>query len=153
MTVHTTAGTIIAVTASAPGTFNAAGYNALAFTTIGEVTDHGEHGREYSLVTHQPVDSRGDVKFKGGFNEGSKTLQLGLDDDNAGQVLLKAAVNSDNDYSFKVTYPDGDIDYFRAKVMTFKKGVGSRDQVTSATVTLEITTDSATGTGIVEVNA
>jgi len=96
-----------------------------------------------------PIASRGVQKFKGSFNEGSKTLQLALDEDDAGQVILKAAVSSDNDYSFKVLYQGGAIDYFQAKVMSMKKAASSVDSIRSATVTLEITTNVA-GVGIVE---
>lgn len=149
MTVKTSAGTTIAISASNPATFNVAGYEALSFTLIGEVTDLGEFGREYALVTHNPVGSRGTVKKKGSFNEGTMTMSLGLDTDDAGQILAKAASLSDNDYSFKVTTQNGDIYYFQAQVMSFKVGVGSVDQITTATISLELTTSSA-GVGIVE---
>ncbi len=154
MTVRTSAGTTLRVTASAPATFNTAGYNTL-FTTspvpalVGEVTDLGEFGREYALVTHMPVGSRGTQKFKGSFNEGQISLSLGLDTDDAGQIIMKAASLSDNDYSFMVTTQNGDKYYFRAQIMSWKVGVGSVDSITTATATLEITTNAA-GVGIVE---
>lgn len=152
MTVRTSAGTTIAISAAAPATHNEAGFAALTFTTIGEVTDLGEFGREYNLVTHNPVGSRGTVKKKGSFNEGSMALQLGLDDDDAGQVLARAASLSDNDYSFEVTLQSGAIRYFRAQVMTFKEGIGGVDSITNASITLELTT-TADGEGIVYVPA
>ena len=154
MTVRTSAGTTLRVTASAPATFNASGYNNL-FTAspnpplVGEVTDLGEFGREFALVTHNPVGTRGTQKFKGSFNEGTMTLSIGLDTDDAGQILMKAASLSDDDYSFMVTTQNGDKYYFQAKVMSWKVGVGSVDSITTATATLEITTNSA-GVGIVE---
>lgn len=152
MTVRTSAGTTIAITATAPATFNAAGYGALTPTVIGEVTDLGEFGREYALVTHNPLGSRSTVKRKGSYNEGTITMQLGLDTDDAGQILAKAASQSDNDYYFKITTQNGDVYYFPAQVMSFKVGVGGVDQITSATITLELT--SATGgIGIIEVLA
>ena len=152
--VETVAGTVIAIAAEQPITFDAAGYanTGMDWVTIGEVTDGGEHGREYALVTHMPIASRGVQKFKGSFNEGSKTLQLGLDNDDAGQVVALAALASDNDYSFRVTYQGGDIDYFQAKVMTFKKAATSVDSIRSASMTLELTTNSA-GVGIISVTA
>lgn len=147
--VETVAGTLLSISAAQPSTYDVAGYGALSFTNVAEITDGGEHGREYALVTHMPIASRGVQKFKGSFNEGSKTLQLALDEDDAGQVILKAAVSSDNDYSFKVLYQGGAIDYFQAKVMSLKKAASSVDSIRSATVTLEITTNVA-GVGIVE---
>lgn len=149
MTVRTSAGTTLAVSASAPATFTTAGYDALTPTLVGEVTDLGEFGREYNLVTHNPLANRGTVKKKGSFNEGSINLQLGLDTDDAGQILLKSASTSDADHYFKVTTQSGDIYYFAGQVMSFKVGVGGVDQITTATVMIELTT-SANGVGIVE---
>jgi hypothetical protein len=73
---------------------------------------------------------------------------LGLDNDDAGQVVALAALASDNDYSFRVVYQGGDVDYFQAKVMSFKKAATSVDSIRSASMTLELTTNSA-GVGIV----
>jgi len=154
MTVRTSAGTTLKVTSSAPATFNTSGYNTL-FTaspvpaTVGEITDLGEFGREFALVTHNPVGTRGTQKFKGSFNEGTMTLSLGLDTDDAGQIIMKAASLSDADYSFMVTTQNGDRYFFQAKVMSFKVAVGSVDSITTATCSLEISTNSA-GVGIVE---
>lgn len=158
MGVNTTAGTTLEVTTATPATFDQAGYSAIfdgsfeTAETVGEITDLGEFGREYALVTHNPIDTRGTQKFKGSFNEGAIALQLALDTDDAGQVLMKAASLSDNDYSFRITTQNGDAYYFQAKVMSFKVGAGSVDSITSATANMEITTNSA-GTGIVEVLA
>ena len=135
MALGTVAGTLIGISAATPATFTVAGYTALTFTNIGSIEDGGEHGRTY--------------KFKGSFNEGNKTLSIGYNSDDAGMVLLKTALNSDADYSFKVTYPDGDIDYFQAKVMTLTKATGGVDSIRMASVELAITTSSG-GVGIVE---
>lgn len=151
MSAGTVAGTFIRISAGVPATFDAAGYAALKpFARIGEITDGGEHGREYAGVNHNPIDTRGTAKFKGSFNEGAKTLQLAIDPDDPGQALAKIALNSDNNYSFEVEYPDGGFDYFQAQVMSFKKATGSVDSMISGTITLEITT-SKEGVGIVEV--
>jgi hypothetical protein len=152
MTVRSSAGTTLKIGASQPATFDATGYNALTLTTVGEVTDLGEFGREFNLITHNPLGNRGTVKLKGSFNEGSITCQLGLDTDDAGQILCKAASLADADYSCLITTQNGDKYYFQAKVMSFKVGVGSVDGVTTASVTLELTTNSA-GVGVVEVLA
>lgn len=154
MTVATSAGSTLRVTSSAPATFDASGYNTLfnaspAPALVGEITDMGEFGREFALVTHNPVGTRGTQKFKGSFNEGSMALTLGLDTDDAGQIIMKAAALADTDYSFKVTTQNGDKYYFRAKVMTWKVNIGSVDSITTATCTLELTVNSA-GVGIVE---
>lgn len=149
MSVRTTAGSTLRMSAAQPGTYNAAGYAALTWTAVGEITDFGEFGREYNLVTHNPVNNRGTVKKKGSFNEGQLALQLGLDTDDAGQIMAKAAALSDNDYSVEITTQNGDKYYMQVQVLSFKVGLGSVDQITAANINLEITTNSA-GVGIVE---
>ena len=149
MAVFSSATTTIGISAGVPATFNVAGYAALSFTTVGEVTNLGELGREFQLITHNPIATRGTQKLKGSFNEGTMALQLGLDTDNAGQILMKAAALSDSLYAFKVLTASGDIYYYQALTMSFKVGVNDVNSITSATASLEITT-SSTGVGIVE---
>ncbi len=149
MPVRSSAGSTLSISAGIPATFNVAGYTALTWTAVGEITDLGEFGREFNLITHNPLGSRGTVKLKGSFNEGSISVSLALDTDDAGQILAKAAALSDNDYSVKIITQNGDDYYMQVKVMSFKVQVGSVDSVTSATMTMEITTTSA-GVGIVE---
>lgn len=152
--VGTAAGTVISISAEIPATYDAAGYGdtGIDWTAIGEITDGGQHGRKYAEVIHKPIGSRGEQVFKGSFSEGSKTIQMGLDSDDAGQVIAKAASTSDNNYSFRVAYPSGDKDYFQAKVMSFEKGTANVDSIVSATMVVRITTSSA-GVGVVEVLA
>ncbi len=152
--VETVAGTVISISAEQPLTFDEAGYvdTGMDWSIIGEISDGGEHGREYAEVLHNPIASRGTQKFKGSFNEGTKTLNLAIDDDDVGQVILTAGLVLDTDHSFRVAYPGGATDYFQAKIMSFKKAATSVDSVRTATVNLSITTNSA-GVGIVEVVA
>lgn len=152
MTTRTTAGTTLKVTASQPATYDATGYNALSMTLVGEITNFGEFGRMYNVVKHNPVATRSTVKKKGSYDEGTLALQLGLDTDDAGQIILKAANLSDNDYSFLITTQNGDKYYFQAQVVGFKVNLGSVDQITAANCNLEVTSNSA-GVGIVEVLA
>jgi len=152
MAVKTSAGSLLKVSAGIPATFDGSGYAALTFTTVGEVTDLGEFGRVYALVTHNPVASRITQKFKGSYNEGTMALKLGLDTDDAGQILMKAASASDASYSFSVTTQNGDVYYFPAKVMSWKVMVSSVDTITQASCDLELTSSSS-GVGIVEVLA
>lgn len=151
--VETVAGTQISISAATPATFNEAGYTAVTgWGLIGEITDGGNHGRTYNEVTHTPLGSRGTQKFKGSSNEGTKTLQMAVDTADPGQIILKQALDSDADFSFKVEYQGGDIDYFQAKVLSFQVATAGVDTIRSATVQLSITT-AKDGTGIVEVPA
>lgn len=152
MSSNTTAGSTLQLSAAAPSTFNQAGYAALSYTTLGEITDFGEFGRKYNIVKNNPVATRGTVKKKGSFDEGALALKLNLDTDDAGQILAKTALNSDSNYSVKITTQNGDVYYFQVLVTAFVVGLGGVDNTTGASIDMEITT-SSTGVGIVEVLA
>lgn len=137
----TSAGTTISISAVLPATYDSAGFAALTFTTIGEITDAGEYGKTYNLVSHNPLGDRKTYKFKGSYNNGSMTLQMGRVPDDAGQTILLAALDSDNSYSIKVVLQDGTINYFTAQIMSYTTSVGSVDQITAATVSIEVTDD------------
>jgi hypothetical protein len=141
MAVQTSAGSTIGIATGTPATYDATGFNALTFTTVGEVTDIGEFGKEYNLVSHTPVGGRQVKKFKGSYNNGSIQVQMGRDSSNAGQTAMKTALASDASYSFKITLQDLTKIYFTGKVMSYKTNVGSVDQITGATTTIEIDSD------------
>jgi hypothetical protein len=140
MTAITSAGSTLGISATLPGSFDATGFNAVTHTLIGEIVSiDGDIGRVYNGVTHNPLASRATVKKKGSYNSGSATIQLAIDNDDAGQVIAKAALNSDANYSFKLTLQNGDIIYFQGMVMSFPISVGGVDAITSGTITVEIT--------------
>lgn len=142
MTVQTNAGTELAVTATAPATYDAAGFAAVAdWTVVGEVVSIGEHGGTTALVTHNPLDTRRTKKFKGSINDGSMPVGLGRDITDAGQtVLIDGALgaNIDVDHSVRITYQDGTIEYFQAKVMSYTRNPGTIDQIVGANTTFEL---------------
>lgn len=150
MTVFTSAGTVLAISAAAPATYTEAGYEALTFTTIGEVSDLGDiPSRVYELVTWNPIAERGQRKSKGGYNLGSQTITVGIDPDDAGQTLVDTATESDAIYSIKISNANlGDI-YARALVMGGPKNYGDVNTIATRQVTLEYTIVSQAEDGVV----
>ncbi len=144
MPVQTSAGTTIGI-GSAPATYDLLGFGAVTFDLIGEVTDAGEYGKVYNLVTLNTLANRGTQKFKGSYNNGSISLQLALSVLDVGQIAALAASNADTSYSIAVTKQDGKIDYFTAKVMSFTTSVGSVDSIESGTIQLELDGDIVKG--------
>lgn len=139
MAIQTSAGSTIAIATGIPGSYDAAGFNAMAWLVIGEVTDIGEFGKEFNTVTHSPVGSRQVKKLKGSFNNGAIQLQMARDTAaGANQSQLKTALASDASYSFRVMLQDASKLYFTGKVMSYKTQVGSVDQVTGATTAIEL---------------
>ncbi|HSH51600.1 MAG TPA: hypothetical protein VK982_07740, partial [Bacteroidales bacterium] len=58
MAYYTAAGTTLSVVTGEPATFDEAGFSALSFDEVGEVTSVPSHGAEYALVTHNPIGDR-----------------------------------------------------------------------------------------------
>jgi len=141
MTIMTSAGSTLGTSATVPGTINAANLDALTFTAVGEITDLGEFGKEYNMVSHTALGNRQVRKFKGSFNNGALQLQMGRDTTDAGQTALRTALATDNPYSFKVTLQNGIKLLFTGMVMSYKTSVGSVDQITGATTTIEINSE------------
>ena len=139
--VQTLASTTISISATLPTTFDddaSTGYPSVSYTAIGEVVDFGEFGSQYNLVTHLPIASRQIQKYKGSYNNGTVNVNMARDDDDAGQVIALAALASDNNYSFKITYQDSTDDYFAGKVMSFNAGGGNSDTIVMRSMQIEI---------------
>jgi len=142
--VQTLVETTISVSASLPATFDAAGYGALTFTAVGQVTDWTAGGQVYNVVTSNPIAQRSTDKYKGTFNNGADTITVNRDDDDAGQVIILAALTDDADYAFEVTYQDSTIDYFTGKVVSFDTVAGGADSIVQKTIQLERTRSTVT---------
>ena len=139
--VRTTAGSTLGISTTAPATYNDTGFGGLTFDLIADITEFGEFGRVYNLVTHNPIADRRTVKRKGSFNDGAITLQLGRDGTDLGQIAVDTASDSDDSAYFELTLQDGTILYFSAQVMGFTYNLGNVDSITAGAVTLEIDND------------
>jgi hypothetical protein len=139
--VSTSAGSTFAISVAAPATFDAAGYVALTFTNVAEITDIGEFGKVYNVVKHLPLATRREQKFKGSYQTGSVVLKMARLSSDAGQLMLKTALDSDSNVSVCITLQDGEKLYFAGTVIDFKNGVGGADKITERSVTIEVNTD------------
>lgn len=139
--VITTAGATIGVVASQPATLDDTGFEALTYVNIGEVTDFGEFGVVYELVTHNPIGTRTTIKRKGTVNNGAVSMVIGRDRSDAGQLLLQAGANGadvDTVHSFEVTLQNGDVIYFTGQIMSFTDNLGSVNNIVQIGCTVEI---------------
>lgn len=134
----TSAGSELAISAALPASPTAILYAALTWVDIAEITDQGSTGRTYAIVNHQPLSTRGVVKLKGSFNDGTKTVQAAYAPGDPGQALVATALDDDAFYAFKEVLQDGTIQYFQAQVTSAPVNVGTVDSVTGTTFNLEI---------------
>lgn len=135
-----TAGAILYIAAALPATHNKAGFEALTWKEVGQTDDLGEFGKTYGLTTITPVKTRGVVKRKTSFNNGTESIRYAyvkdtLDD---GQAAMAAAVDSDSNQSFKVLMPNSECVYFTALVMGGPMHLGTVEDIVTKSQTLEI---------------
>lgn len=133
-------GTYISLVASLGSDLDAATYAALTtWEEVGEVTEVPTYGALHDVVTHVPLKTGITAKYHGALNNGSLVVPMGLVAADAGQVIAKAALASKARISVRVTYADGAIDYYQAKIMGFTRGA-SIGGVVAASMSLEIET-------------
>lgn len=150
----TGAGATFGLSASAPATYNQAGYEALTFTTVGKVTNFGNiPSRVYEVVRQQYLASRGTAKAKGAYDLGSQQITVTIDPDDAGQALVATATNAETPYSVKMDHPLLGTIYARAIVLGGQKSWGDNNTPATQQITLEYTMATATNDGIVTVAA
>lgn len=141
---QTIAGSTLKISAALPATYDSTGFTALSYTTVAEVVDYGSVGKAYDMVEHRPVNDRKKYKLKGGYDNGSMQLKLARSTattTDAGQTILKAAADSDADYSFKITFQDNSDFYFTAKAMDFVTNMGTINSILGLSVKLELNSD------------
>ena len=142
MAIQSAAGAIVQIaTTSGVATYDAAGFSAKTYTTIGEITQVGEFGKNFNLIKHNPVGTRYTKKLKGSYDNGSLQFDYAYDKSDAGQTLLTTASNSDASYAFKITLQDGTIIYFTAKTMSNTTKIATVDTIVSGTAKIELDSD------------
>ncbi len=140
-------GTRLYASASLPATANEAGYEALTWTEVGEITEVPEYGGSAEVVNHTPLATGITQKYHGAVNYGSLSIPLAYNSNDAGQIILETARKNRNRIAFKVGFPKidpgstaGAIDYFQGKVFGFTKSA-SGGAVVSGSVNVEIETE------------
>lgn len=145
-TVQTLLGATLAISASRPATYDAAGYGAtgMTYTTVGQIENYGKHGVKAQVPTFTPVATGVVTKLKGSKDYGQMGLTLGCLPSDSGQDLLKTASESTARYSVKLTYPvgegesTGEIHYLEVLVSSFENEDGDANAVRKVSTMLEV---------------
>jgi len=115
-------GTTVGVSASLPATFDATGYDALTFTTVGNVIDSNEVAVVDSIVEHQTLALNYPEKIKGTYNIPNLTLTIAKTVADAGQVIVKAGKAATTSYSLKFVYPSTNQTEVTGKIIKASPG-------------------------------
>lgn len=114
---------------------------------VEEVEDMGDHGDTAEEITFTAVGNRRVRKLKGAKNAGTKSIVVGRDPLDDGQIAMAAAEGTDFNYAFKVVHADArasgytdSIDYFGGLVMSKATQQGQVNTVTRRTFPVGINT-------------
>jgi len=133
----TAAGTTFSIVGGNPATYDATGFAALAWVNIGKIKNGGEIGKVFEIVKNNYLSQRGTEKRKGTFDAGTLSIEVDIKTD-AGQALCRTALNSDEEYNFKIAIKTGVVFYVRGLVTGFRQKTGGPNDMFSATISVEL---------------
>lgn len=134
------AGSKIFLAAGEPATETEAGYNALTWVEIKEVTDIGMIGPEMAVINHNPVGENVTYKIPGSLNNGALDCKGARAPSDAGQALLITAQKNaaTQKYSVQVRLVDGTKIFAGVLVTSYKTSIGGQSQITGFESKMEI---------------
>lgn len=144
MAAITYVGATLGVVAATPATEDAAGFGALTYVAVGKLISIGETGDEAEDVT-VPLLAGRTLHLNGAKDGGARDFAYQYELTDPGQVILRAQNNGQTTVSFKITDPDGKIEYFHGLVANLKmaertssayKGQKGQLRVNSAVITV-----------------
>lgn len=125
--VQSNTGTTVHISTGIPETYDQAGYEStdIVFTKIGEIETLGPHGANRQIITFTDLETGTIRKMPGSKDYGNMEGTLGNIPLDAGQVIAKAAVETNTHKSVMVTKPDGVKHYLDVIVYKFEYAEGS----------------------------
>jgi hypothetical protein len=130
-------GTTFAVATALPATYDQAGFAALAYTQIRGVRAVGEIGKQWLTIPQNPIGSPRPTQRRVGLAAASVPLEL-IRIADAGQSILRAAIDVVVSYSYRQTQSDGSLSYFTAAAISRMNGGIASGGIADTKVTLDI---------------
>jgi hypothetical protein len=135
--LQTIAGSKIYISATLPATEDQAGYEALTFTEIGGATDSPSTGISANNVTYDLLSEGFTSNRKGQKTYGTGTVNYAEVPVDAGQVIVQAAVVSNNNYAFAISDQNGNFKYLQGIVQSAPASGGTADTIQAITMTIQ----------------
>lgn len=138
--IESLSGLTIAISASIPATYDAAGYGAttITYTQIKEVESIGAYGMTKAVAEFTPIDTSVVAKLPGAKNYGNMDIVFASLPSDPGQDIVETASESTAHYSIKITNPDTSIHYLDVIVTKFENQGGDVGAVNKRSATLAI---------------
>ena len=129
--------TIYSVSVALPATYDAAGYLAVSpWVVIDRVSDFPMVGSKREIAKWTPI--RGPVeKVKSAPDYGGGDIVMADMPLDPGQVILKGAEASQNHFSVKAEYPDGEIHYYDIVVAAWSLAPAKAGEFKTRTASVE----------------
>jgi len=141
MAVEGSLGTTFHISAGIPATEDQAGYEALTFTKVGEITTLGEIGGVWNNATATLLETGTIIKRKSSRDNGDLSMQMLKDTTDAGQIIMRAAEDSRDPYSIKAVEPDGTSHYSQALVNSYRVATNTAEDMKFANADVAVTAD------------
>lgn len=143
-------GTTYWICATLPASFNQAGFDALAWTKVGKVgAVSGDLGRTYQTSSFVDLETGATYTDKGAYDPGAFTIPVAIEEADAGQAIVKAAVASRNNYAHKIVQRDGKAKCCIGMVLGFPTTINDANTTTGGMVSIKVNPD-ASGNDFVE---
>lgn len=108
-----------------------------SFTEIGGIKSYSGFDGQASEIDTTCLQSTAKENVQGLQDFGNMQLDLNINDDDAGQVAMRAAKTAGDLRNFRITLPNGKIRNFQAYVKSFTE-TGGVDQAVTGSSTLRI---------------
>lgn len=128
-------------------------FSGQSWVRINWMENIGSFGDEAASITFDAIEQARTQKLKGTRNAGDMSVVCGIDYEDAGQIALRAAEATPNNYAFKVEFNDAPSGgtpserYFIGLVMSARESLDTANNVMKLNATIGINSN------IVRVNA
>lgn len=135
----TSATTKLYASAALPATYDVAGFEALTWTLISEVSNIGAIGGTNSVQQHRPIDTGVVVKIAGSTDYGTAEVTMARHS-GTDVTLLQTAFANRAVIALKVVYPAalGETEYFTGIVTTNVTTIGGSDSILELRTTVDV---------------
>lgn len=129
MAVITYIGAAVAVCVGTPATFDSSGFAAVGtYIVAGEIVSWGETGDTTEDASVTTLAGR-TVHANGAKDGGAIDFTIRYEVADAGQVIMRAQNNGNNDVCVKITDPDGKIEYSVGRLANIRQQARTAGQI------------------------
>jgi hypothetical protein len=120
-------------------------YSGQSWVNVGWMESIGAFGDEAATITFDAIGEGRTIKLKGSRNAGDMQVVCGIDYSDSGQIALRAAEATPNNYAFKVEFNDmpaggtsNSLRYFIGLVMTAREALDTANNVMKLNATIGV---------------